>query len=699
MVTTSNPLARAACAYAARGWQVFPVHGITEGECTCGSDCGDQGGKHPCTAHGLLDATTDQSQLKKWWNQWPNANIAIRTGQASGIFAVDLDIKNSDGPGNWAELMDINGPVETLTSITGGGGQHWVFTLTEGLLIKNQVNSQALGEGIDVRGEGGYIVVWPSLHLSGEIYEWDHAVSPMPAPHWLIDILPKTNETKQTATVPQNMDEYEPWVSAAMGGVAEEQRNNTASRLVGYFHHKGLPADVIQSLMVPFAEGCTPAMDLKELHRTIQSVTRYERQVVEHHIIDPPAFEEHVEGYRYHWPHHGVTMYLEELGRVRGDMHCELTVEAILPGLQPIIHGPVGFNLTSTTTRNSLVKYLNEQASVNWAPLLDTVSRLAIAQYRIGEPVIDLMTYQASPPNWLLWPFILEDEMSILFGDGGNGKTYLALAAALSLQDQKPYLGFEPHGHGRILYLDWETSPGTHAERLRRITGDRSSFQYIRCTAPLHEMTRQLKRHMVEQRCNVLMVDSIVAACGGEPERADVAIRLCNSIRALNTTSLLLGHNTKTGDRSGKPFGSTFWHNEARSTIEVSRQQESGENTMQLGLYHRKFNDGELGKPQGITAKFEDSRVFFERTDIGASPELREKLTAVEHIISWMNHETTEPVTALEIARGTGISESTVRKALQRDSDKPYPRVLGHVSDNTNAISYELASLGHVRDN
>ena len=82
----------AALDYALKGWPVFPLHSIgPDGICTCGQpDCGSPG-KHPRTSKGFHDATTDPEQIRAWWKTWPAANVGIRTGAESGVFALDVD--------------------------------------------------------------------------------------------------------------------------------------------------------------------------------------------------------------------------------------------------------------------------------------------------------------------------------------------------------------------------------------------------------------------------------------------------------------------------------------------------------------------------------------------------------------------------------------------------------------------------------
>jgi len=149
----------AALSYAARGWPVFPVHTPTEGKCSCDRHNCDRSGKHPRTAHGLKDASTDPEQIRAWWTTWPTANIGLRTG--NGLVVVDCDPGRSDTEGFERALPD------TLTVHTGGGGRHYFFR------GKAPCSQNRLAPGVDVRGEGGYVVAAPSLHASGRSYSWD----------------------------------------------------------------------------------------------------------------------------------------------------------------------------------------------------------------------------------------------------------------------------------------------------------------------------------------------------------------------------------------------------------------------------------------------------------------------------------------------------------------------------------------------
>jgi putative DNA primase/helicase len=182
----------AALSYAARGWHVFPCHTPTETGCSCRRDC-DRIGKHPRTKNGLHDATTDPATIRRWWKMWPQANLAVRTGAVSGLAVLDQDT-GKGGDVSLRELERTYSPLpETVQDLTGNG-VHYVFT-HPGTHVKNGV--ETLGMGLDVRGDGGYVITPPSLHMSGKRYAWElrhdldeTSLAPMPA--WLLALCQDT---------------------------------------------------------------------------------------------------------------------------------------------------------------------------------------------------------------------------------------------------------------------------------------------------------------------------------------------------------------------------------------------------------------------------------------------------------------------------------------------------------------------------
>jgi hypothetical protein len=154
--------------YARRGWAVFPCRPRA---------------KEPAVPGGFKAATTDERLIRQWWSQWPDANIGIPAGPATGWVVIDID--GEAGRQSLDQLIAVHGPPPaTLTSLTGGGGSHLLFLCPTPPIRNSQ---GALGHGIDTRGEGGYILVPPSIHPSGESYRWkDQSAGLAPLPAWLV---------------------------------------------------------------------------------------------------------------------------------------------------------------------------------------------------------------------------------------------------------------------------------------------------------------------------------------------------------------------------------------------------------------------------------------------------------------------------------------------------------------------------------
>lgn len=183
--------------YAALGWAVLPCHSIKDGTCSCGQANCTSPGKHPLVGKGSHDATTYKPTIEHWFTRWPDANIGIATGKKSGFFAVDVDIKHHLGKYGDESLDALEKEYgklpETITAFTGSGGNHYLFLTPEFGEIPNSTG--ALAPSIDIRGEGGYIIVEPSIHLSGLSYAWIDS-DPIfdrskisAAPEWLLKAL------------------------------------------------------------------------------------------------------------------------------------------------------------------------------------------------------------------------------------------------------------------------------------------------------------------------------------------------------------------------------------------------------------------------------------------------------------------------------------------------------------------------------
>lgn len=165
----------AALSYIAQGFRVFPV----------------KLDKKPITEHGLKDATQMQVRVKEFWSAYPSAGIGLVT---DGLIVVDFDSKNG-GKESKDQIETKYGKMpQTRTHRTGGGGLHYIYRNPNGRQVRNTV---CLGgyKGVDIRANGGYIVVPPSPHPSGRKYEVLDNADLIPAPDWLIELTEVKNLT------------------------------------------------------------------------------------------------------------------------------------------------------------------------------------------------------------------------------------------------------------------------------------------------------------------------------------------------------------------------------------------------------------------------------------------------------------------------------------------------------------------------
>lgn len=234
--------------YAADGFAVFPVYepqiimaGLVP-VCSCGKlDCR---GKHPRTINGVKDASVDPEQIKRWWEKWPNASIGIATGKVSRLAVVDLDGPEGIASGNRLRLFS------TITSITGKGAQLF-FADCEGT-TRNSVKK--LAEGLDMRGENGYVVVPPSLHPNGRRYAW----LGQPLSRRALSALPPRLITEPVSAC--TLRKSEGWIADALKGMKHGNIDNTLTSILGRLRYNNYSVDDAIVLLLPHARaaGATP---------------------------------------------------------------------------------------------------------------------------------------------------------------------------------------------------------------------------------------------------------------------------------------------------------------------------------------------------------------------------------------------------------------------------------------------------------
>lgn len=211
-------------------------------------------------------------ELTKWFSNGSNYNIAIITGKLSGIVAVDLDSDRA------VEFAKSNNFPPTPLSKTGRG-YHALYKYKQG--VRNFQKRDDLPD-IDLRGEGGYVVVEPSIHPSGHRYKWidGKGIDDLPFAELPDIILAKKSEDKTP-------------LKELYNGVPEGSRNDTLAKLAGSWAHDGLSFDECVENARLWNEKNSPPMDSREIHRTVKSIfERHQKTSVNQEWPEPIPFDD-----------------------------------------------------------------------------------------------------------------------------------------------------------------------------------------------------------------------------------------------------------------------------------------------------------------------------------------------------------------------------------------------------------------------
>jgi hypothetical protein len=230
-------LGDSARALANDGFAILPVHTPRMDGCSCRRTACERAGKHPRTRHGLKDATANVRTVERWWSDWPDANIGVATG--NGLVVVDID---GDVGESQAKLLDLPPTLEVGT----GSGRHLYYAGSADSRVR-------IRPGIDIRGDGAYIIVPPSRHVTGTVYRWRNDLPIAELPVWVMEPRKRTDAG-----------------GAQHGGrlaqIYEGERNDRLFRWACSMRNVGMTqAEIEAALDVTNAERCVPPLDHAEL--------------------------------------------------------------------------------------------------------------------------------------------------------------------------------------------------------------------------------------------------------------------------------------------------------------------------------------------------------------------------------------------------------------------------------------------------
>ena len=253
---------QAALNYASDGIAVFPVIA---------------NGKKPCTPNGCKDAKTDKRAINYWWDKWECSNIGIATGPTSRLVVIDLDISDEKGKDGYKELekwQEVNGKFpQTARALSGSGGMHYYFRTDE-----KYKNRAGILPGVDVRGEGGYIVAPPSIHPNGNAYKWIESPEEVG--------IAEVDEVVKKFLSMKEVEKSHPDANGLptkkfvlpIGAIPSGQRNDTIFRLASSLQSQGFSDAAISAAVNQVnVEQCSPPLESAEVETLINQALQYNK--------------------------------------------------------------------------------------------------------------------------------------------------------------------------------------------------------------------------------------------------------------------------------------------------------------------------------------------------------------------------------------------------------------------------------------
>jgi hypothetical protein len=393
-----------------------------------------------------------------------------------------------------------------------------------------------------------------------------------------------------------------------------------------------------------------------------------------------PVVSLHGEDGTFTWADERVEIHLTGARESGEGVHAECRVTRA----DSLVHWG-RLNLSSTSMREGLVKKLSVVAAeVLWREHLELACYRMAEHVRTGTPLVELCP--APRPvgqRDLIERVMPQDETSLIYADGDSGKGMLALTIALAVMTGQKFPHLIPTRKDvRVAYLDWETTEAEIAARVDGlcrglgITLPPGLLLYRAMSRALADEASRLRADLARRHVGLVIVDSMVPACGADPEGADATMRTLNALRSFTgTTRLVIAHvNRVDADKTRgttRPWGSVFVRNLVRAAWEVKRGELDGDDLV-LAAYLNKRNDGKRGVPPwGLRFSFAgDGAVTVKDAALAHSPELLAKATIWQQIRAALSNGAK---TAEAIACELHLGEPSVRKTLERH------RADGHV--------------------
>jgi len=275
----------------------------------------------------------------------------------------------------------------------------------------------------------------------------------------------------------------------------------------------------------------------------------------------------------------------------------------------------------SVSSRTTFLSDLNKRFPqrehyINWSKFMTDSVLEILERYRTLNPPISLKDVEIveSEARWRLKPFILDNQVTVFYGDGATGKSYLMLWLCLLLENRvidsrHGSLTLNQDPSEKIMWVDYETEASSVALRSQNILkgfdlpgASNILYQHMSGGSLAGDADR-LKEEVERHNVTLVIVDSLGMATNGDLNEAAEVVPFFNALRSICPTAVVISHSNKTGEY----FGSSFIHREARSMWQIQKADQNVPGVLELGLWNLKANDTELIPPKALRLKFEDN--------------------------------------------------------------------------------------------
>ena len=264
----------------------------------------------------------------------------------------------------------------------------------------------------------------------------------------------------------------------------------------------------------------------------------------------------------------------------------------------------------------------------DWKATINEAMEMVLESYYAGTPPVNLYEDGGSEEDdtWRI-PALLSEDINLVYGQSGSGKSYLALILGQAIHHGVPVCGLGTI-KGNVLYIDYETTRAKMRRRFYRVDAglgvEGTPMWYMAATVPLVQMVESLQEYILQNHIQFLVIDSLARASGGSITDEEGVGMMFEAIRQLELPCLIV-HHTNRGDDY---YGSTYIRANARNIWRLRSAPSEGQGRLSIQLQQEKENDGPAMGSLGFVLEFEGDpfdpdAVRLSPQDASLIPELR----------------------------------------------------------------------------